>query len=210
LTLTAMLKRFSRQQIAALLAVVAAMEMVARAACSASGILWFRADASTLTHSDGLLLGSALALMWVQHEGSTVWPKFRLVTPFLGWVSAVTLLLVSVIGDSDRSSLWIVLAECAALGLLVDLLARPTSPLSMLLQLKPLQWIGQRSYGCYLWHWPIFVLVSTWSQSKWITLGIDFPGTMAVAALSYRFVERPFLERKRKFESTDPEPAVPG
>jgi peptidoglycan/LPS O-acetylase OafA/YrhL len=208
LSLSALLKRHTRQRIAVLLAGIAVLEMIVRAACDASGILWFRADASTLTHSDGLLLGSALALLWAQHESLTFWPMVKKISPVLGWVSAITLLLVSVVGHSSGSSLWIVLVVSAALGLLVDLLTRPASPLSMLLQLKPLQWIGQRSYGCYLWHWVIFTFVSSWALPKWATLGIDFPATLAVAALSYRFIERPFLERKRKLTGGIPERAL--
>jgi peptidoglycan/LPS O-acetylase OafA/YrhL len=209
LTLARLLKKCTRQQIAALLAGIAVLEMVVRAAFNASDILWFRADASTLTHSDGLLLGSALALLWVHHEASSFWPMVKRVAPVVGWVSAITLLMVMVVGDSNGSSLWIVLAECAAVGLLVDLLTRPASPLSMLLQLTPLQWIGKRSYGCYLWHWVIFTLVASCSWPKWATLSIDFPATLAVAALSFRFIERPFLERKRKCMSGNTEGALP-
>jgi hypothetical protein len=57
----------------------------------------------------------------------------------------------------------------------------------------PLRWLGVRSYGIYLWHWPIIVLTTPTGQK-----GIDpslavlqVGATIAVAALSWRFVEEP-------------------
>jgi len=58
----------------------------------------------------------------------------------------------------------------------------------------PLRWIGQRSYGIYLWHWPVFTITRP---------GIDVPldgppllalrlaVTLVLAHLSYRYVEEP-------------------
>src|SRR5206468_834774 len=60
-----------------------------------------------------------------------------------------------------------------------------------LLSLKPVVWVGQRSYGIYLWHWPVFVLTRPSTDvnvsgvpSLIMRLGI----TLALAELSYRFV----------------------
>lgn len=54
------------------------------------------------------------------------------------------------------------------------------------LELRPMVWTGLRSYSLYLWHWPV------------MTLGQDLPiwaqvlASLALAALSYKFVETPF------------------
>ena len=63
-----------------------------------------------------------------------------------------------------------------------------------LLSLKPIVWIGQRSYGIYLWHWPIFVLTRpnldigmTGVPLLVLRLGL----TIGLAELSYRYVEQP-------------------
>ena len=68
-----------------------------------------------------------------------------------------------------------------------------------LLDLQPLKWIGERSYGIYLWHWPVFMLTRpgvdlALSHDQALTLRIVL--TFALAAASYRFVEAPILGRR--------------
>jgi peptidoglycan/LPS O-acetylase OafA/YrhL len=57
---------------------------------------------------------------------------------------------------------------------------------------RPLCGLGRISYGLYIWHWPVFILVG-WE------LGI--PLAILVAWLSYRYVERPFLSLKDSMRS---------
>ncbi|KON72133.1 hypothetical protein M768_16870 [Cellulosimicrobium cellulans F16] len=69
----------------------------------------------------------------------------------------------------------------------------------------PLGWVGRRSYGLYLWHWPVLVLAAS---SLGTVVGPVPPGTVhpvvvvvtlavtvVAAALSYRYVECPVLRR---------------
>jgi peptidoglycan/LPS O-acetylase OafA/YrhL len=80
------------------------------------------------------------------------------------------------------------------------------SVMTRVLSAKPLVWVGQRSYGIYLYHFPI--VIGTLTSVSWMA---DAPGplqtvlflcvTLAVAALSYRFIELPaqrFKLAKRK------------
>lgn len=55
-----------------------------------------------------------------------------------------------------------------------------------------LQWIGERSYSLYLWHWPVYVVLVTleWRQHPW-ALPSGLTASIALAMLSYRFVELP-------------------
>jgi peptidoglycan/LPS O-acetylase OafA/YrhL len=58
----------------------------------------------------------------------------------------------------------------------------------------PLRWIGLRSYGLYLWHWPIMAVTrpdfdTTWSG--WQLLALRLGLTLVATELSYRFVEAP-------------------
>jgi peptidoglycan/LPS O-acetylase OafA/YrhL len=67
---------------------------------------------------------------------------------------------------------------------------------SRLLGAPPLRWIGLVSYSFYLWHWPAIALYNARHDSmstgvRWAILGL----ALAAAALSYRYVERPFRQK---------------
>ena len=58
---------------------------------------------------------------------------------------------------------------------------------------SPLRWLGQRSYGIYLWHWPIMVglhVARAPSSALWRRL-VAIAATMVIAEISYRFIEQP-------------------
>jgi peptidoglycan/LPS O-acetylase OafA/YrhL len=66
-------------------------------------------------------------------------------------------------------------------------------------------WMGARSYSFYLVHiWILLEIDHALGRGEGIAtrvaimLAVGLPVTTAIAALSYRFVERPFLERKRR------------
>lgn len=67
-----------------------------------------------------------------------------------------------------------------------------------LLARRSLVWVGLISYSLYLWHWPIlaFLRIGTGQVSLPATLALAAViGSFAIAALSYRFIERPFRAR---------------
>ncbi len=69
----------------------------------------------------------------------------------------------------------------------------PDSPLARVLSLRPVRYIGAISYGLYLFHWPIFVLVDNARTGLvgWplflVRVGLSF----AAAAVSFHFLEMP-------------------
>jgi peptidoglycan/LPS O-acetylase OafA/YrhL len=68
--------------------------------------------------------------------------------------------------------------------------------------------IGKRSYGLYLWHFPIFVVIDTrWGLESWSARLGGIAATAVVVTLSYKFIERPFLARKDRRPVPVPEPA---
>ncbi len=71
--------------------------------------------------------------------------------------------------------------------------ALPSGPLRALMSLRALRWLGGRSYGIYLIHWPIFLTVrQTWPDlDRAVATAIGVAVTLGLAVLSYRFVERP-------------------
>ena len=71
----------------------------------------------------------------------------------------------------------------------------PTGALSPkpILDLKPIQFLGDASYSIYLWHWPILIFVGfNYSTIPARVLPIIFLVTLALSWLSLRFVENPF------------------
>jgi peptidoglycan/LPS O-acetylase OafA/YrhL len=87
----------------------------------------------------------------------------------------------------------------AGTALLLGIGQNHHNPVSRTLGAKPLAWIGQISYSLYLWHWPVIVfskyyLVRELRPLDGVVAGVFMFGA---AAISWRFVERPF--RRREF-----------
>ena len=115
------------------------------------------------------------------------------------WLAPVALLAVVgvVVVASDRSE-WLysggflLVAVLSAL-LLAAVVAHPQGLVARGLAWRPVVWIGRISYGLYLWHWPVYVVLNP------ARTGLSGPGllvlrfavTFAVAALSYYVVEMP-------------------
>jgi peptidoglycan/LPS O-acetylase OafA/YrhL len=86
------------------------------------------------------------------------------------------------------------LAVAAVVAVLIASSVRP-GPIRGVLSVAPLRWIGQRSYGLYLWHFPAIVaLEPARTGLEGVRLaGLRLAVTIAGAALSYRLVEVPIL-----------------
>ena len=74
---------------------------------------------------------------------------------------------------------------------------------------KQVQYLGSISYGIYLYHMPVPYVyrsiaakvgfLSAIHMSDWVFVIFCFTLTIALAAVSYRFIETPFLRLKRHF-----------
>lgn len=82
------------------------------------------------------------------------------------------------------------LASLAAL-VTVWAVTRPGSLAGRLLDARPLQWIGERSYALYLWHWPLLILFTGAGIPQPLDGIAALILSFTVAALSYRLVEQP-------------------
>lgn len=78
--------------------------------------------------------------------------------------------------------------------LLIVCLCIPACFIGKIFSWKPLRWIGTRSYGIYLWHYPIMVLstpVYEIGSPVYWRVGLQIIVTCIAAELSYRFIEKP-------------------
>lgn len=123
------------------------------------------------------------------------WRRLRSLGPVAAAVAGVCglvgILVTAVKLDpaAPHPSAWaLVVTGCTALVLAAG---GRTSPVDLALSLRPLRWLGDRSYGWYLWHWPFVVFASLlWSSAPWVPL-LAATAALLPAAASYRFLERP-------------------
>jgi peptidoglycan/LPS O-acetylase OafA/YrhL len=83
-----------------------------------------------------------------------------------------------------------------ASAILIMAIAHPYTRLggSVLLGWGPLRWIGERSYGIYLWHWPVYMVTRPQLDVPFdglSLLAVRLGVTVLLADLSYRYVENP-------------------
>jgi peptidoglycan/LPS O-acetylase OafA/YrhL len=86
------------------------------------------------------------------------------------------------------------LAFAAIAVVVVAIASAPGSGLGRALDVAPMRWIGARSYGLYLWHWPVFVYTRPgldWPLTGTTALVVRLAITVVLTELSYRLVEVP-------------------
>jgi peptidoglycan/LPS O-acetylase OafA/YrhL len=151
----------------------------------------------TDTRASGLLLGVAAALVLPPWRLRRDVPAAgRATLDVVGVVALVGLgLVMANLGELDpalyRGGF---LATGVLSALVVVVLAHPAARLGTALGIAPLRWVGLRSYGIYLWHWPVFVLTRPEvdvSWPGWLVVAVRVGATFGLAELSYRYVEMP-------------------
>lgn len=84
------------------------------------------------------------------------------------------------------------LAAAFCFVVLIAAVAHPKTGIGNALGVAPLRWVGERSYGIYLWHWPIIVLVAGVNARPGLGIvAAEAALVLAAATLSFRFVEQP-------------------
>ena len=154
---------------------------------------------ATDTRASGLLFGSVLGV--VRESGLRLPARASAVVVACGLLLYGWTIAHVDQQTSSRLLLGLKLVELSAGAMIFALGAGERQPVARWLESAPLVWIGRRSYGIYLWHVPM--LYAAYHLLAWGRIGNTLAGvaaTIASAALSYRFVERPLLRYKGRFE----------
>jgi hypothetical protein len=73
--------------------------------------------------------------------------------------------------------------------------SHPASRIGTVLGCRPLRWIGVRSYGLYLWHFPIVVLTTPPLAGPNLLRGaLQVGASIGIAGLSWRYLESPIRQ----------------
>src|SRR5215475_8785245 len=148
----------------------------------------------TDTRAAGLLIGAALAMVWPSSRAGRTARKtgWLLDGPAIAGLAVIVLMTWRVGQYSpflyQGGMVLLSLGTAAA----VAAAACPGSIVGAALGWAPLRWIGVRSYGIYLWHYPVIVLTSPAGAPEDLPrAAAQVAATIVLAALSWRFVEEP-------------------
>ncbi|MDZ8201153.1 acyltransferase family protein [Microbacterium sp. SSW1-59] len=175
----------------------------------ASGGDLTRAYFGTDSHAFGIFLGVGLAFgiaplrRRLSVGAVPVWMRsgaVRTTAVVIGSVGLLGILLIASLPPADTTATFPGALAAASIGAALVTLAGvwPGSPLGRHLDARPLRWVGERSYGIYLWHWPLLVLLVAAMEGTGPDAGVPvgiglltLALTLVLSGLSYRFVESP-------------------
>ena len=151
----------------------------------------------TDTHSIGLFLGSALAVSWkpqnLTREISKRAQDFVDLIGVFGFLGLLATFLF--INESDPTLYRIAFPLAAIFGCFTLIsVVHPASRFAPLLSSRVLIWIGERSYGIYLWHWIVFQLTRPSIDlvgDDWALYALRVLIVFALADISLRYIEIP-------------------
>lgn len=159
---------------------------------------YFGAD----SHAFGLLLGAALAF---HRAGAGFGPLMAQLRPASRRATAAgaaaVVVLLAAFAAVDQFSIVLYRFGFAAVALVTLVLVGVTSragPVARFFSVRGLRYVGRRSYGLYLWHWPVTVFTRPEldlpiSGMRLLLLRLTL--TVVLAELSYRLVEQPVRAR---------------
>lgn len=151
-----------------------------------------RAYEGTDTRAAPILIGAVAAMILPLEE---VARARRVVLDVLGALAAAA--LVMIVGRVHEDSPLLYRGADSLVGVatavLVIAAAHPSTVVGRLLGVAPLRWIGQRSYGIYLWHMPVvaFVPMTMLARHPYVRGGFQLAMIICLAATSWAVLEDP-------------------
>jgi peptidoglycan/LPS O-acetylase OafA/YrhL len=174
-----------------------------------------------LTTSLLVVIGASLAWSVIQTSSNATWAYFSPLTR--AWELALGALIAVIGPAVSRVPTWVyqVAALLGLAGILVSALTltpsmpypgwavaipvvssalliwagcgNPKTVIGRALSVRPMQWLGARSYSLYLWHWPILMIAAQYGGhhlSPWQNSGLLL-AAVAASAITFRLVENP-------------------
>ena len=168
---------------------------------------WNRWYFGTDSRLDGLFIGASAAalLFWLRPR---VTAQVRRILLAVAWPAmfGAGLLINRAFILEDWVPLWGLTVLAVSVSVVViAIVLNPTSLPGKAFSLRPLVWIGRRSYAIYLFHQAVYYELGR-NRTR-LSPPLSFIAQMIaiglVAELSWRFVESPFMRRKAKFATVD-------
>lgn len=176
----------SRKSMIRVLLLACAVVLILRALLWDGGAGEARIYFGSDTRADGLLFGAVVAFLL---HGA----RERATSSWIVWGGLAALAMCCFIPGAPKAILMPTVAGIATATIIYGVVQGRGFPL---LELPVVGWIGKRSYGLYLYQAPINVLVILlWGRDLSLQL-VVIPATFAAAALSWRYIEQPFLRLK--------------
>src|SRR5581483_179899 len=147
----------------------------------------------------GALLAGCLLAFVLSRQGDAIGPRHRTwATQLLAPVAAAMFVALVVFAPETSRLVYPLgfLLTQAATATMIVIALRPGWLTTTLAHRLP-RWLGRRSYGIYLWHWPLVVLTLHWS-SRLVAAMFTIPSAIILGALSYGLVEKRFMHRSRR------------
>lgn len=146
---------------------------------------YFRFD----TRLSGLIAGSWLAFMVIKYEQH----RNSGIAGAIGIALIIFAVSISSWAETNGMAAGVLLAEIGAVLLVYYLFCANNS---FIFQWRPIVYLGQLSYGIYLFHYPIFVYLR--KIYDWpVTLIIGSPIAILLAAISYHTIESVFRNKRK-------------
>ena len=202
ITLVAIWKRYGKGRIAR---VALAIAMISGAALFAFSLQLDNATAGRIshiyfgsdTHSLGLFLGAALGVSWIpQNLTGAISKRAQDFIDGIGMFGLFGILCTFLFISESNATLYRLAFPLAGIFGCATLISivHPASRFAPILSTRPLLWIGQRSYGIYLWHWVIFQVTRPSIDLAGSEIALDLARTLLVlicADISLRYIEIP-------------------
>jgi peptidoglycan/LPS O-acetylase OafA/YrhL len=203
--LLAVLKYFGKKNIAKIALIIAMISgttlffvslQLDQASAQQISHIYFGTD----THSLGLFLGAALAVSWIpQNLRADIQTRAQDVIDGIGVVGLLGLISIFLFIEESNASLYRIAFPLAGIfGCLVLIsLVHPASRFAPIITSAPFRWVGQRSYGIYIWHWVIFQVTRPsvdLSGQTWALYLARVLLVLALADISLRWIEIPFRQ----------------